>query len=79
MRFAHPANGSNLVMERLPVISLVDRRPDRFNLFNQHRLRRIIAPVFMIVVSGAISGQYLGQFAARVLATTMCEEESIGL
>ena len=36
-RLAHPADGGDLGVERRPIVSLVDRRPDRLDLLDRHR------------------------------------------
>src|SRR5882757_7331131 len=44
---AHPADGCNLVVERLPVVACRDRRPDRLDLVNGHRARRHVGPIWV--------------------------------
>src|SRR5439155_15280109 len=46
-RIAHPADGINLIVERLPVVARRDRIPDRLDLVDVHRAGRGIGPIWV--------------------------------
>ena len=46
-RLAHPPDRGDLGLERLPVVALGDRRPDRLDLLDMHRAGRRVGPIGM--------------------------------
>src|SRR5438270_1645189 len=84
-RVPHTTDGINLVFERLPVVPLVDRRPDRLDVIDVHRAELRIRPI-RVRLRPLASFERLGECAvgiggiklrARVATTPPIQENAV--
>ena len=79
MCVSHPAKPGHLIMQRLPIVTLIDRGPDRFDLLDKHALGITLRPIGVLAFYRTIACENFSELTRRIPASAITMEERIRL